>query len=275
MVTPDYGQNNQDHRLVKYVVYLKQKGMSPNQITQDLKSKGYNSSQIFNALNQPQKFPEQQFLSPKKPSINEESSNAKFILFITFIIILSIIIILTRILAPSEDKLLFEVEDLVFVSEADLEFQERIKSLTGYDWSNFLDADNEENAKVAALLFLAEEIGSLDSNFNFIDRSVGLNKSELPGRLDPANRSSDNIIKLIRNVKTVDNIFIENGLSSAQIRTNRLTVIENYFNKHSLPEGEVNEDLASLFIEIFGLTIDEYPRLVSILILNYNFFLEE
>lgn len=267
-------RNNKRLGSYNYITYLKQKGMSNTQIIRELEKQGYTSSQIFNALNQ-QSFPKQPYPSTKQQDMQYKKSNKKFLFFIAFIAILSFIIILTRILTQSEDKLLFEEEDLVFVSEADLEFQSKVKETTGYDWTNFLNARGNKKAKTAALLFLAEEIGSLDSNFDFVDRSVGLNKNEMPGRLNPVDSSRENLLNFIGNVKAVDNIFLENGLNSVQIRINRLTVIENYFNKHSLPEGEINENVAALFAEILGLTMDDYPRLISLMIVNYNLFLAD
>lgn len=167
----------------------------------------------------------------------------------------------------------FKTEDVAFVSQADLEFQSKAKNITGYDWVSFLDADGSENAKITALLFLANEMNSLEGDFSFVNRSVGISKSELPTRLNASDNSRGNLLKLIGNVKSVENIFAEKGLNSAKIRTNRLSVIENFFKKNSLPEGEISPNAADIFAERLGLTVDDYSSLVSLMIVNYNLFL--
>ena len=54
---------------------------------------------------------------------------------------------------------------------------------------------------------------------------------------------------------------------------NRLSAIEAFFNRYSLTEGELNSDVADIFAGKLGLTVDDYPRLVSLMIVNYNLFL--
>jgi len=170
----------------------------------------------------------------------------------------------------------FKPEDVDFISISDLEFQSRVKNITGYDWITFLNADGSGNAKITALLFLANEIDSLDDDFNFVNRSVGISKSELPSRLNATDNSKGNLMELTRRVKEMENLFLEKNLNSAEIRINRLIVIESFFNKYSLPEGGVtNENITALFAELLGLTVDDYPRLVSLIIVNYNLFLAE
>ena len=170
----------------------------------------------------------------------------------------------------------FKQEDVVFVSEVDLEFQSKVKGITGYDWTNFLNADGSDNAKIAALLFLANEIDELDGNFNFVDRSVGISRSELGiSRLDATDNSRENLLRLVGNVKSVNNVFFLKGLETGKIKANRLSVIENFFSKNLLPEGELSFDLADVFAEKLGLTSDSYSRLVSLMIVNYNIFLAE
>lgn len=163
-------------------------------------------------------------------------------------------------------------EDVAFISEVDLDFQSKVKDITGYDWGNFLNADGSENSKVTALLFLANEIDALDDNFNFVDRSVGINKNELPLNLTATDASKENLLKLIRNVKSVDNVFFSKGLETAKIRANRLSVIEDFFKRYSLPEGEISLDVNDVFAEMLGLSVDDYSRVVSLMIVNYKLF---
>lgn len=55
----------------------------------------------------------------------------------------------------------------------------------------------------------------------------------------------------------------------------RFSVIEAFFSRYPLPEGEINLDAADIFAEMLGLTVDDYSRLVSLMIVNYNLFLAE
>jgi hypothetical protein len=278
---------------IKQVNAMEQKGMPSNQIIQELKKQGYTSSQIYYAMNQvnlgggnvrvrqPLGFNAQQQNSPSKQpysyaqqqQVPANKNHKKLFLIIIFVIIISIIAI--AILPIFEKKISFKPEDVVFVSQPDLEFQSKVKDLTGYDWVSFLDADKSDNAKITALLFLANEIDSLDNDFEFVDRSVGINKSEFPIRLDATDNSKENLLKLIDNLKSVENSFVDKDLPSAKIRANRILVIENFFKKNPLPEGEINEDAANLFAEMLGLTMSDYPRLASLMIVNYNLFLAE
>lgn len=164
-------------------------------------------------------------------------------------------------------------EDVVFVSQTDLDFQARVKNVTGYDWSNFLNANNREDAKIAALLFLANEIDSLDDDFAFVNRSVGLTKIELGiTRLDASDTSRENLLKVVANIKSVENTFLKKGLKSGKTRANRLSTIESFFSTYSLPEGEMKKDVAVMFAEKLGLTVSDYSKLVSLMIVNYNLF---
>ena len=256
---------------VNQIMSMKQRGMSNSQILQELKNQGYTSSQIHYAVQdflrkQPYSYARQQQVPANK-------NHKKLFLAIMLIVIISVIMI--AILPIFEKKISFEQEDIVFISQPDLEFQTKVKALTGYDWIDFLNADKSENAKIAALLFLANELDSLDDDFKFVNRSVGINKSEFPARLNATDNSKKNLMKLIKNVKAVENSFVDKGLPSAKIRANRILVIENFFKKNPLPEGEITFDASDLFAEKLGLTMNDYPRLVSLMIINYNLFLVE
>lgn len=200
--------------------------------------------------------------------------NKKLIFGIAIILIVIAIIILYKPLFNTSLGTL-KAEDVAFVSQADSGFQGRIKNITGYYWVSFLDADSSENAKITALLFLANEIDSLEGDFSFVNRSVGISKSELPARLNATDNSRENLLKLIGNVKSVENIFAEKGLNSAKIRANRLSVIEGFFKRYPLTEGEISPNAADIFAEKLGLTVDDYSRLLSLMIVNYNLFLAE
>ncbi len=170
----------------------------------------------------------------------------------------------------------FKPEDAAFISESDLNFQSKVKNITGYDWITFLNADGSENAKLTALLFLANEIDVLEDDFGFVDRSVGISKDELGiSRLDATDNSRENMLKLIGNVKSGNNVFFSKGLETAKIRANRLSVIENFFKRYALPEGVLNTDATEIFAEMLGLTVDDYSKLISLMIVNYNLFLVE
>lgn len=254
---------------------MKQKGFSKNQIILYLEKKGYPYSQIYDALYPRSNFNlKQQYQAAPQPKSSQPvtKENNLLVWVIGIIIVFLIIAIITIFYSPLD---LISEDDVFFISEADLDFQDKVKTLTGYDWIGFLDADDSENAKIAALLFLSNEINSLEDDFKFVKRSVGMEKSELPKKLDATDNSKDNLLKYIDNLKSAETIFLEKGLISSQTRIHRLQVIQNYFKKNSLPEGGLNEDLSEMFAESLGLKVDEYSRLVSLIIVNYSLFLVE
>ncbi len=164
-------------------------------------------------------------------------------------------------------------EDVAFVSQGDSDFQQRVKNVTGYDWTNFLDADENGKSKTAALMLLSNEISALDDNYNFVNRSAGLGKGEIGiTRLNATDSSRANLLKLIGNVKSAENAFAAKGMASAKTRADRMSVIENFFGKYAMPEGAIAGDAQNLFGEKLGLSVDDYPRLVSLMIINYNLF---
>lgn len=198
------------------------------------------------------------------------------ILFILILVVVSIALIATQsklLLSGKSDQTVFKQEDVAVVSQSDIDFQAKVKNATGYDWTNFLNADGSEKAKTAALLFLSGEISALDDNYKFVNRSAGLGKGEIGlARLNASDTSKNNLLKLIGNVKHAEDVFLLKGLSSAKTRANRLSVIEGFFNKYSPPEGIIRADAQSLFYEKLGLTVDDYSRSISLMILNYNLF---
>ena len=254
---------------IKQVNAMKQKGMLSNQIIQELKKQGYTSSQIYYAMNQVNlgggnvrvRQP------PQQQQIPVNKSHKKLFLIIIFVIIISIIVIA---ILP-----IFEKRSDVSQTEADSGFQSKVKDITDYDWVSFLNADGSENAKIAALLFLANEIDALDDDFNLINVYAELDKSELSSTLTETDTSKENLLKLIENTKAIETIFAEEGLGTARVRVERLSVIENFFKKYPLPEGEINRDAKKIFTKNFGLTADDYSTVISLMIVNYNLFLTE
>ncbi len=198
-----------------------------------------------------------------------------FSIIILFVLAIISIVVVTQTPLLSFGSSPFKQEDVAFISQSDLDSQGHAKNITGYDWTNFLNADGSDNAKISALLFLANEIDALDSNFRFVNRSVGVSVDELPSRLNATDNSKGNLLKLIGNIRGVNDVFLSKGLESVKIRANRLSVIENFFSRYALPGGEISSDVADIFAEKLGLTVDDYPRLISLMIVNYNLFLAE
>jgi hypothetical protein len=271
---------------IKQVNAMEQKGMPSNQIIQELKKQGYTSSQIYYAMNQvnlgggnvrvrqPLGFHAQQQNSPSKQQypytqqqVPVNKNHKKLFLIIIFVIIISIIVIA---ILP-----IFEKRSDVSQTEADSGFQSKVKDITDYDWVSFLNADGSENAKITALLFLANEIDALDDDFNLINVYAELDKSELSSTLTETDTSKENLLKLIENTKAIETIFAEEGLGTARVRVERLSVIENFFKKYPLPEGEINRDAKKIFTKNLGLTADDYSTVISLMIVNYNLFLAE
>jgi len=203
-------------------------------------------------------------------AIGKKRARNKILIVIALFLMSGLIVILfyPSALTSSGQK----AEDVAFISQSDTEFQQGVKNITGYDWVSFVTADGSEKSKTAAMLFLAEEISILDDNFNFVNRSVGLKKSELGmTRLNATDASKTNLLKLAANAQAANNIFASKGLASAKIRSARLAHIEGFFGKYPKPEGQINSG-QSLFSERLGLSAGDYQRLISLMIVNYNLF---
>ena len=245
-------------------------GFSKEAIKQALVNGGHNPNLLEEVINE---------INRKKLTAKTRTNkpHSKLIIAFGFLVIsaISVYFIYYQSISGLVSNRNFKAEDVVFVSYSDLEFQDRVKNITGYDWIAFLNADGSDNSKIAALLFLSNEIDELDDNFDFVNRSVGISKGELPDKLDATDNSRDNLLKLIGNVKSVDNVFFSKGLETAKTRANRLSVIGDFFKRYTLLEGEINIDVKDIFAEILGLTVDDYSRLVSLMVVNYNLFLAE
>jgi len=167
-------------------------------------------------------------------------------------------------------------EDVAFISQADLDFQSKVKEITGNGWPAIIKADDSESAGVAALLFLANEIDALAGTYILVNRSVGLSKSELgAAKLDAADNSKENLLKMIKNMESIERAFSAKGLETAKTRKNRLSVIEKFFRKNPLPERQISPEETELFAETLGLSVNTPQKIVSLMIINYAFFVEE
>lgn len=92
-------------------------------------------------------------------------------------------------------------------------------------------------------------------------------------QLNASDRSRENIIAMVRSMKTIESIYKEKGLETAQIRLKRLSVLESFFARHGLAQGQIPEEEKELFTTALGFSPADFESLVSLMIANYNVFL--
>jgi len=168
--------------------------------------------------------------------------------------------------------------DVSFVSSQDSLTQEKIKNITGYNWTIFINADGDENSKTASLLFLLNEIVFMEKEYDYVNKSFGINKKEWNNlnlkELDALDKSKKNMVKLVDNMIVVKNFMEKSGISN-EVQIKRLQFLRYYFNEYGLPEGSVPINTSKVVKDFFVFDIVNYDQFKVLLISEYNAFLRK
>ncbi len=157
-----------------------------------------------------------------------------------------------------------------YLSEADMKTQQEVKSLTGHDWESFLKSRGEA-ANTAAILLLAQEIGELQTNFDFVNRSAGISAQEMGIAQLPFTDATGNLAKAAENAKKANELFYAKGLTAGQERAKRLAMLAQFFGEgYKLPGSEMQPEEAELLGQALGFRPDSYEEAAKLIIINHN-----
>ncbi|MFH0832469.1 MAG: hypothetical protein V1900_01965 [Candidatus Aenigmatarchaeota archaeon] len=204
---------------------------------------------------------------------------SKRIVFEICVLVLLVVILswqfLPRFIEEKAEKPNVMLDDVFYVSDSDSTAQEKIKNVTGCDWSCIIDADGEQ--KGTAIFLLASEMSVIEKQYEYVNKSFGISDEWDSLNLNEigTSRSKENVIKMIDGMVEIESFFDEKGLTE-DARINRLNFLKYYFSEYGLPEGEINSEENAMIKDILGLSgsdIDSYGELISILIIRYNIFL--
>jgi hypothetical protein len=214
-----------------------------------------------------------------------------FLVILIFIIILALILSLYFLGDIQKEKLVdvglkMSLEDVSYnkykeskslgfdLIGIDRNYQHAIENGTGQNWSTIIyrPYDNDKT-KLASILLLDCELAytSLEHTFISYNENISYNKNITDEewlkinitRLNQNNISKENILKVIENLKIIENFYLDKGLDFVQTSINRLEFLYNYINKIDFPKDDFTIQFQGFtgntsFIDATKITINYY-----------------